>query len=127
MERGVALEPGNLWANFYRGSCAYRLEHHQDAVIAFSVCVALAPGTAWCYLNRGLAEAALGRLDRALGDYDRALELDPTLAAAAFGRGVICYRQDHRRDAVESLRHALRLDPGHEQAKALLDQLEHPH
>jgi serine/threonine protein kinase/Tfp pilus assembly protein PilF len=109
LNRAVELDPGGLWPNFYRGSCAYHRKQYEDAAISFSVCVALAPRSAWCYLNRGLAGAALGRLDRARRDYGRALRLDPTLAAAAFGRGVVCYQQKLYPEALADLQHSLDL------------------
>lgn len=79
----VRDQPQDFWANYYRGRCAYRLEHYEEALNAFSVCVALAPAQAECFYNRGLSYAALKQQDEALADYDRAIELDPTLTAAA--------------------------------------------
>ena len=55
--------------------------------------MALAPDRAWCYYHRGLAYQALGRCGRALRDYGRALQLDPTLAEAALNRGMLHRRQ----------------------------------
>jgi serine/threonine protein kinase len=82
MDRALELEPDGLWPNFYRGSCAYHLQQYEDAAAAFSVCVGLAPRSAWCWHNRALAYAALGRLDKARHDCHRASRLDPTLAPA---------------------------------------------
>jgi tetratricopeptide (TPR) repeat protein len=93
MERAVDLQPQALWPHFYRGSCAYRQGRYEDAVVAFSVCVVLAPHSAWCYYNRGLAYAELDRPDRALHDYDHALRLDPTLAAADLSRETLRHRR----------------------------------
>jgi tetratricopeptide (TPR) repeat protein len=92
MERAVDLQPQALWPNFYQGSCAYAQGRYEDAVVAFSVCVVLAPQSAWCYYNRGLAYAELGRTGRALRDYDHALRLDPTLAAAHESRARLSKR-----------------------------------
>jgi serine/threonine protein kinase len=82
MDRALEQEPAGLWPNFYRGSCAYRLREYEEALTAFSICVVLAPQSAWCWHNRALAHAGLGRRDRALHDCARALLLDPTLAEA---------------------------------------------
>src|SRR5262249_6525239 len=43
LERAVALQPESLWPNFYRGICAYRRGRFDDALLAFSVSVALCP------------------------------------------------------------------------------------
>jgi tetratricopeptide (TPR) repeat protein len=81
--QALDLEPGDLWTNFYSGSCAYRQTRFEDALMAFNVCVALAPARPWCFYNRALANKALGRLDRARQDFQTARRLDPTLVAAS--------------------------------------------
>ena len=91
-DRALALQPGGLWPNFYKGSCEYRRGRFDDAVLAFTACVALAPGQAWCYYNRGLTYDAMGQSQRALDDYDHALQLEPSLAAAAASRAMLPFR-----------------------------------
>src|SRR5262249_30854507 len=107
LQRALELRPQDFWPNFYQGLCAYRLRRYGDAVTAFCVCVALAPGEAECYFNRALARAALGSTGLALQDYDRALQLDPALAAAALNRGILHYREKRYTDAAADLRLAL--------------------
>jgi tetratricopeptide (TPR) repeat protein len=92
----LELEPQGLWPNFYWGSCAYQQARYDDAVLAFHACVVLAPDRAWCFYNRGLAYVELGQHDRALHDFDRALQLDPTLAAAAASRAQL--REQEQRE-----------------------------
>ncbi|HVX14252.1 MAG TPA: serine/threonine-protein kinase [Pirellulales bacterium] len=84
--RAVREEPQEFWANFYRGRCAYRLSLYEEALNAFSVCIALSPERAECFFNRALVYTALHENEEALLDYDRALKLDPGLAAAAANR-----------------------------------------
>jgi tetratricopeptide (TPR) repeat protein len=86
-DRALALQPDDLWPNFYKGLCSCRLGDYPDAVAAFSVCIGLAPREARCYYNRGCAYEGCGQPERARRDYDRALQLDPTLAVAALNRG----------------------------------------
>jgi len=93
LERSLKLQPGSLWANFYRGKCRYQLGDYQEALCSFSVCVALAPDRAWCFCNRGLAHQALEHLEQAVLDQNRALELEPTLGEAAFYRGQVRFQQ----------------------------------
>jgi eukaryotic-like serine/threonine-protein kinase len=73
-DRALTLQPGALWANFYRGGCALRQGHADDALAYFSACVALAPECAWCYYNRGLAYEAADRHDRAASDFQAATD-----------------------------------------------------
>ena len=94
LDRALEMQPDGLWPNFYKGVCAYRMVQYQEAVIAFSVCVALAPESAPCLCNRARAYTELGQFDRALRDYDRALRLDPTLEVAELGRADVQRRQE---------------------------------
>jgi Tfp pilus assembly protein PilF len=55
-------------------------------VASFSVAIGTAPNVASFFHHRALAYAALGKTERALQDYERALQLDPTFAAAARNR-----------------------------------------
>jgi serine/threonine protein kinase/tetratricopeptide (TPR) repeat protein len=100
------LQPQGLWPRFYEGVCAERLGRHEEAVLAFTFCTALAAPPrqlAGCLFNRGRAYAAWGRTDRALADYDAALELDPGLGAAALNRAVLHYREKRYPDALRDL------------------------
>jgi tetratricopeptide (TPR) repeat protein len=108
-ERALDLQPQDFWPNFYRGICSYRLQRYGDAVDAFRVCIALAPGSAACFYNRALAFASLGQSDRALHDYDRALQLDPRLAAAALNRGILHHQARRFTEALADFRRALDL------------------
>ncbi len=86
-DRATDLEPQDLWAQFSRGICAYRLRHHDTALRAFDVCVALAPDTAQCYYNRARAHAALGHAEMARRDDEHARRLaDGTVLALGTGR-----------------------------------------
>jgi eukaryotic-like serine/threonine-protein kinase len=87
--RAVHEKPQEFWANYYRGRCAYSLKSYAEALNAFCVCVALAPTQAECFYNRALVYTALRQDAEALLDYDRALELDPTLDAAATNRDAL--------------------------------------
>jgi serine/threonine protein kinase/tetratricopeptide (TPR) repeat protein len=105
-QEAARLQPQGLWPRFYGGVCAERLGRHEEAVLAFTFCTALAAPPrqlAGCLFNRGKAYAAWGRADRALADYDAALELDPTLGAAALNRAVLHYRDKRYADALRDL------------------------
>ena len=105
--RAVDLRPQDFWPNFYLGVCAYRLGRHDEAVTQFSICNALAPDTAECYVNRALAYEALGQPSSALRDYTRALQIDRTLSAASLGRGALYIAQGQLAEAAADLDQAL--------------------
>ncbi|MHB1556559.1 MAG: protein kinase domain-containing protein, partial [Isosphaeraceae bacterium] len=81
-ERALELRPQDVWPNFHQGVCAFRRGRYDEALIAFRVCVALAPDRAECYYNRALALAALRQDAKAARDFDHAGALDPNLADA---------------------------------------------
>lgn len=87
--RAVQEQPQDFWANYYRGRCAYRLGLFDEALSAFSVCVALAPDQAECFYNRAVTLTALNLRGAALNDYDRAVRLDPKLSAAVQNRAAL--------------------------------------
>lgn len=106
-EQGLQRRPQDFWLNFYQGLCAYRLERYAEAVVAFSVCIALEPETAECYYNRALAHAALGHEPDALRDYSRALDLNPSLTSAALNRGILHYKAGRLPAAEADLKQAI--------------------
>jgi tetratricopeptide (TPR) repeat protein len=103
--------PQDFWPNFYQGLCAYQLRQFEEAVAAFRTCIALAPTKAECYHNRAIADEALGRATEAMGDYSRALELDPSLTAAALNRGTLLCNAHRYDDAIADFQRALRTSP----------------
>ena len=84
--RAVRIDPRGFWPNFYHGHCEFRLSRYAEAAAAFGVCIGTDPNAAGCFLNRGLAFAALGLAKPALGDYSTALRLDPRLTVATLGQ-----------------------------------------
>src|SRR6266404_4047452 len=57
-------------------------------------------------------------IDRAIGDYDTALRLDPTLADIFNIRGELWRRKDDRPRALQDFAAAIKLNPQHEAARA---------
>jgi eukaryotic-like serine/threonine-protein kinase len=99
--RAVELSPKDFWPWFGKGLCAHRRQLAEEAITAFTVCVALAPDCAACYYNRALALMARGDSASALRDYDQALQMDPTLAGAALNRGAL-HLHEHRLPEAEA-------------------------
>jgi eukaryotic-like serine/threonine-protein kinase len=80
LDRAVLLHPRSLWAHFYRGQCALLRDRYVEAVDAFGACIALSP-EAVCYYNRSLAYAGLNAIHLAQRDFERAHQLDASIAA----------------------------------------------
>ncbi len=69
-------------------------------------------------IARGAAYARTDQVDRAIGDYDVALRLDPTLADIFNARGELWRKKGDRPRALADFGAALKLDPQHASAKA---------
>jgi serine/threonine protein kinase/tetratricopeptide (TPR) repeat protein len=127
-DRAVELQPHDFWPWYGKGVCAHRQKRPSEAVTAFTVCVVLSPDSAACYHNRGLARAAAGDTAGALRDCDRALQLDPHLAAAALHRGVLRLQEQQFPEADADFRLALTLGASGAAVcfqQALLHQAQH--
>ena len=77
---------------------------------------------AWC--QRGTAHYHLGQYDEAIRDCHQALEINPYHFTAAAGMGQCYLLQDNPVSALESFRRALRLNPGMEEVRAQVIQLQ---
>lgn len=77
---------------------------------------------AWC--QRGTAYYHLGQYDAAIRDSHQALEINPYHYTSAAGMGQCYLLQDNPVSALESFRRALRLNPGMEEVRAQVIQLQ---
>ena len=68
-------------------------------------------------IARGAAYDRKGEVDRAIGDYDMALRLEPTLADVFNARGELFRRKGDRVHALADFGAALKLNPNHAAAK----------
>jgi tetratricopeptide (TPR) repeat protein len=68
------------------------------------------------YYNRGLAYIHVGRLDEAIADFDRVIELKPDHVEAYDGRGVAHFINDESDKAIADYTEAIRLDSFHARA-----------
>ena len=64
------------------------------------------------HLNRGIALACQDRYEEAVGDFDRAIAIDPEDTESYYQRGMARIELGRYRQAVEDLDLAARMDPG---------------
>jgi tetratricopeptide (TPR) repeat protein len=69
-------------------------------------------------IARGGAYDRKDMIDRAIGDYDTALRLDPTLSDIFNARGELWHRKGDRPRALADFGAAIKLNPQHEAARA---------
>jgi tetratricopeptide (TPR) repeat protein len=97
-------------------SCSGKANASADQII--SACTALLDsgrgndkGRSEATYNRGNAYASIGEFDRAIADYDRALQLNPTMATAFDNRGRAYSQKNQFERAVADYNEAIRLNP----------------
>ncbi|MCE9563939.1 MAG: protein kinase [Planctomycetes bacterium] len=81
-ERATVRHPRSFWARLQLGRSDLALGHPEEALLSFAVCVGQDPDNPAGYLHQAIANIRLGRREKALGDVDRALALDPTYSQA---------------------------------------------
>ena len=92
--------------------------HHFSLDIQIGGCTALIESgkmadkpLAWSHTNRGMAYTFKGDTDKALADFNKAVELDPTYAVALIDRGTAYDNKGDHAHAVVDFDAALKLDP----------------
>ena len=68
------------------------------------------------YVNRGTAYTHKGKYDRAIQDYDKAIELNPNHAEAYSNRGIAFLRKSEYDSAIQDFEKTLEIDPAHKNA-----------
>lgn len=71
----------------------------------------LNPKHVLAYNNRGNAYDNLKEYDKAIEDYDKAIELDPKFAYTYNGRGITYYKKGNYDKAKKDFDYAIKLDP----------------
>jgi len=84
-------------------------DQYREALRAFASAIALNPGDARAYLNRGMAFERLDNIEQAIADYTRALELSPRDAKIHYIRGITSWRQGRTEEALKDIRVAAEL------------------
>lgn len=87
----LSTEPANFDALNLLGIIAVQTRRTEEAVELLSQAVAVNAGNAMAHSNLGAALFNLGRLEKALEIYDRALALQPDYADATLMAGWRCW------------------------------------
>ncbi len=91
----------------------------EEAIRIFTESIRLDPSNASTYLNRGMAYERVNKMQQAVADYGKAIELAPDYAKAYYARGTLLWYLDS--DAsIRDLMKATEL--GYEPAKHFLNQ-----
>jgi tetratricopeptide (TPR) repeat protein len=123
-EQAIAEHPGFANAYVNLGTALVAQGRHGEARTRFERALALSPDLPEALNGLGLVFAAAGRYEDAVRQYDAAVRQDPRFVAAWNNRGTALARAGDRGGAEASLREALRIAPGYEDARRNLALLE---
>ena len=107
LRKATELSPQGFWPWFALGLCHYDQQRYTDSATDFAICTVLSPRFAWPWVNRGLALGKDHRLIEARAAYDRALEVDGSMADALANRGIIALELGDVSAAVFDLEQAI--------------------
>ena len=121
MREAVRLAPkdANLWYLLGLG----QIENNDEpgALESFNEALKIEPSFIRALFNRALLNEKVGRLEQALQDLENCSSLDKENADIPFTLAVMLYRNGRYRDAAAAAAEALRRDPGHAQARQILE------
>ncbi len=90
--------------------------------------IILQPDSAMAYFNRGLVYANKEDLDRAISDWDKAIQLDPNFSAVYYNRGITYANRGETQNAIADFKKVLDLCSADETlcpyAQQMLQKLE---
>lgn len=99
-------------------------KHYEEAAAMATQLIHESPWIAEAWCQRGTAYYHLGQYDASIRDCHQALEINPYHFTAAAGMGQCYLLQDDPASALEAFRRALRLNPGMEEVRAQVIQLQ---
>lgn len=110
--------------HFLRAQAYARLADYAKAVEDYDQAIAFDPGLASAYYNRGVTQAARGKLSAALDDYSAAIRFDyPALYKPLFNRGEIYESRGDFERAVADFKSAYTLAPDSPPVRAKAEAL----
>jgi tetratricopeptide (TPR) repeat protein len=109
---------------FQTGMLLIAQDEPEAAIEKLNQVIELKPDFAEAWNRRGNAYAALGDEDRALADYDRAIDLNPYQFGTLEACGEIWMTRSNYRKAADYFRRALDLNPNLQEAAEALHSLE---
>ncbi|HVX67291.1 MAG TPA: tetratricopeptide repeat protein, partial [Bryobacteraceae bacterium] len=110
-DRYLQLVPGDEHARRERAFTAALTGRQEESVPELEGYAKRHPGDATGHYQLAVALSAAD-VERALAEFDRALEIDPGLVAARYGRGVLNYRRAKADAALADLEFAAEKQPG---------------
>ena len=101
------------WSDVWQllGRCQQERGQDAESIVSLTVAIAERPTAYERYLDRGLAYARLGRLQEALKDFERSVQLNPGFAHGFGNRGIVRMKLGDAAGAIDDFTRAIELWP----------------
>lgn len=118
-----SLVPATAWEHFALGRWLFQAGQLEQAVFHLDQSLTLQPQSLWAHFYRGKCHYQRRQYRDALAAFHVCVALAPDQAWCHYNFGLVHQALGDRAEARESLSRALELDPGHKEARTLLDRL----
>jgi len=122
-EEAYALEPSLLEGRLNFGAALYLSKRPAEALPHLQYVLALEPQNTAALLNIAAVYDALGRLDESVAALEKLVGARPNWADANYNLAIAYVKQARFDDATLALRRELTLNPKHEAARTLLNEV----
>ena len=123
--KAVELDPQNVPLHSQLGLVYMKLKDYPKAIGAYKKITELDSQFADAYFNLGYIYAINKDYSRAEDMYDRTVKLAPSyLDEALFNLSIVQEKQGKRKESIENLKKALKINPQNEMANKLLNKLK---
>ena len=123
--KAAELDPKNVQLHSQLGLVHMKLKEYPKAIGAYQKVTELDPQFADAYFNLGYIYAINKDYSRAEDMYDRTVKLAPSyLDEALFNLSIVQEKQGKRKESIENLKKALKINPQNEMANKLLNKLK---
>ena len=123
MEAAYELEPSRLEGRLNFGAALYLAGRPADALGHLRYVLALDPQNTAGLLNLSAVYDALGEYEESIATLEKLVADRPNWADAHYNLAVAYYKRAHDDKAAEALKAELRLNPKHEAARTLLNEI----
>lgn len=125
LTEAITLDPNNLQSYFQLGSVYAKLEDFPKAIESYNKAAELNPQIPDVFFNLGYIYAKRKDYAKSEEMYGRVVQLAPPyLDEALFNLGVVQERQGKKKQSLENLERAIKVNPNNESAKKFLNKLK---
>lgn len=117
------LEPSRLEGRLNLGAALYLAQRPEEALGHLKYVLAFDPQNTVALLNLAATYDALGRIDESIATLEKLVHDRPNWSDANFNLAVAYLKQERLDDATAALRRELTLNPKHEAARTLLNEV----